>query len=94
MLNKVKQALRIASSVTAYDDELTDLIDAALADMGITDIDASLLTTETSNKLIQQAVITYCKCNFGTPDEKAYERIKASYDEQKAQMLMATGYRG
>ena len=36
------------------------------------------------------AIVTYCKLHFGEPDE--YDRLKASYDEQKAQLSMATGY--
>ena len=34
--------------------------------------------------------ITYCKANFGSPD--AYDKLKAAYDEQKAQLSMHTGH--
>lgn len=88
MLAAVKNALRI--TVTAYDDELQLLISAALADLGLVGINETVLTTATSDALIKQAVITYCRVHFGTPDD--YERLKASYDEQKAQLMMATGY--
>ena len=40
--------------------------------------------------MIIRAVITYCKANFGEADE--YDRLKASYDEQKAQLITCTGY--
>lgn len=92
LLDKVKVACRVTS--TAYDDELTDLISAAFADMGITDIKSSLLTEQDINPLIQRAVITYCKMNFGyiQLSEDQYSRLKASYDEQKAQMLMSSGF--
>lgn len=92
LLDKVKVACRVTS--TAYDDELTDLINAGLADMGITDIKSELLTESGILPLIQRAVITYCKLNFGFVqlEERQYAQLKASYDEQKAQMLMATGY--
>lgn len=40
--------------------------------------------------LIRRAVTTYCKANFGAPDE--YDRLKAAYDEQKAQLMVATDY--
>ena len=43
-----------------------------------------------SDALVLRAVVTYCRLNFGQPDD--YDRLKASYDEQKAQMGMATGY--
>ena len=85
MLEKVKLALRIKT--TAFDSEIEDLISAALADLGI----AGVLTGEKENDpLITRAVITYCKVNFGEPVD--YEHLKASYDEQKAQLQMATNY--
>ena len=40
--------------------------------------------------LYVQAVITYARAHFGSPED--YDRLKASYDEQKAQLQMATGY--
>ena len=91
LLDKVKVACRVTT--TAYDDELTDLISAALDDMGITDINRWLLD-DPINPLIQRAVITYCKMNFGFSalTEAQYDRLKASYDEQKAQMLMSSDY--
>lgn len=84
MLNKVKLALRIKTD--AFDEEIQDLIDAALADLGI----AGVITELGDDPLITRAVITYCKANFGSSDE--YDRLKASYDEQKAQLRSASGY--
>ena len=40
--------------------------------------------------LIRRAVVTYCKVHFGEPDQ--YDRLKAAYDEQKAQLMTAYGY--
>lgn len=91
LLDDVKVACRVTS--TAFNGELTDLISSALADMGITDIKADLLVaTATPEPLIKQAVITYCKMNFGFQRDDYYERLKASYDEQKAQLLMSSAY--
>ena len=85
MLDKVRLALRITSN--AYDEDLQGLIEAGLADLGL----AGVLSEEQANDpLIQRAVITYCRCNFGSPED--YDRLKKSYDEQKAQLQMATGY--
>lgn len=83
-LESVKMALRIVTN--AFDSELTDLINAACLDLGL----AGVTETDTSNDLVKRAVITYVKMHFGEPEN--YERLKASYDEQKAQMSMATGY--
>jgi hypothetical protein len=85
-LDKVKTAMRIVTS--DFDEELTDLISAGLADLGIAGVDGELAVI--TNSLVRQAVITYCKMHFGEPDE--YERLKTSYDEQKAQLSMHTGY--
>lgn len=84
MLEKVKMALRITTD--AFNDELNDLIDAAKLDLGI----AGVVVPQTIDAICTRAVITYCKLHFGEPDD--YDRLKASYDEQKAQLSMATGY--
>ena len=83
-LDKVKMALRI--STTALDDELADLIKAAEQDLGV----AGVVLPDTLNEICTTAIITYCKMRFGLPDE--VEWLKKSYDEQKAQLVTATGY--
>ena len=90
LLDKVKAACRVASN--AYDEELTDLIESGLDDMGITDIKSDVLNMVDPDPLIRKAVITYCRMNFGYQDELAYNRLKASYDEQKSQLLMSGKY--
>lgn len=84
MLEKVKLALRITTD--AFNSELNDLIAAAQLDLGIAGV---VVPTET-DAIVSRAIITYCKIHFGEPDD--YDRLKASYDEQKAQLSMATGY--
>lgn len=84
MLAKVKMALRITT--TSYDTELTDLIEAAKLDMGV----AGVVLPSTLDELVTRAIITYCKMSFGLPED--YDRLKASYDEQKAQLVTHTGY--
>lgn len=85
-LNKVKMAMRI--STDAFDPEITDLIDAALLDLGIAGANGSNVVL--TDALTLRAVVTYCRLSFGSPEE--YDRLKKSYDEQKAQMKTATGY--
>lgn len=84
ILASVKLALRVTTN--AFDSELNDLIEAAQADLGI----AGITNTDTADALIRRAVTTYCRMHFGQPDD--YDRLKKSYDEQKAQLSMATGY--
>lgn len=93
LLDKVKLACRVPTD--DYDSELTDMISDALADIGITDVQADLLVADDSIKpLIRRAVITYCKLHFGYVqlNEDQYARLKASYDEQKSQLLTSSDY--
>lgn len=84
ILAAVKIALRVTTD--AFDEELTELIEAGQADLRL----AGIVNLDTSDPLVRRAVITYVRMNFGQPDD--YDRLKRSYDEQKAQMGMATGY--
>lgn len=84
MLDMVKLALRITTD--AFDDELNELIEAAQLDLGIAGVDIP----DEIDAIVSRAIVTYCKIHFGEPDQ--YDRLKASYDEQKAQLSMATGY--
>lgn len=84
MLNKVKMALRIVTN--SFDSELTDLIEAAKQDLGI----AGVIVPSELDAIVTRAIITYCKMLFGLPED--YDKLKASYDEQKAQLSNATGY--
>ena len=85
MLNKVKLALPITTN--AFDSEITDLIAAACADLGVVGVNVESTTTDA---LLTRAIITYCRLHFGSPDD--YDRLKRSYDEQKAQLITCTGY--
>ena len=84
MLDLVKKSLRITSDV--YNDELNNLIDSAQLDLGI----AGVTLPTKLDAICKTAICTYCKLHFGSPDD--YDRLKASYDEQKAQLSMTTGY--
>lgn len=84
ILGSVRLALRI--STINFNDELEELVEAALGDLGI----AGVTKQDTDDPLVRRAVITYCKMHFGEPDD--YDRLKKSYDEQKAQLQTATGY--
>lgn len=92
MLDRVKLALLISGN--DFDSELTDIIGAAAKDLGIAGVDALVISTDTNDELIIRAIITYCGYQFeimhGSLDRSA--AYKKSYDEQKAQMSMATGY--
>lgn len=84
MLPKVKNALRVKAE--SLDDELNDLIISAQQDLGI----AGVEVPDEMDPIVAKAIITYCKMSFGLPED--YDRLKRSYDEQKAQLSTATGY--
>ena len=86
LLDRVKLALRV--TVDVYDLDLTALINAAKSDLGIAGVD---LPT-TLDAICERAIITYCKIHFLTLTDGEFSRLKASYDEQKAQLATATGY--
>ena len=92
MLEKVKLALLI--STEDFDDELEDLIGAAFIDLNIGDVDPDVTVIETTDPAIIRAVCSYCGYQFelmhGTLQRS--EAFKKSYDEQKAQLSMATNY--
>lgn len=85
MLAKVKLALRVTTN--AFDVEINGLIAAACADLGVVGVNVDATTTDA---LLTRAIITYCRMNFGSPED--YDRLKKSYDEQKAQMISCIGY--
>lgn len=84
LLDKARLALRISTS--AFDGEIADLIEAAKVDLSL----GGVVNLDESDPLIVRAVITYVRLHFGEPDD--YDRLKRTYDEQKAQMGMATNY--
>lgn len=84
LLDDVKVACRVTS--TTFDSELNMLINSAQIDLGI----AGVELPDTLDAICNVAIITYCKMNFGNPDN--YEQLKASYDEQKAQLSMSSSY--
>lgn len=83
LLAAAKLALRITTD--AFDSQISHLLNTALLDM-----DVAGVITDSHDPLIQQAAITYVRLHFGQPDE--YDRLKKSYDEQKAQLATNTGH--
>lgn len=84
MLDAVKNALGVTDET--FNSELETLILAARADLGI----AGVIVPDPLDAIVKVAIITYCKIHFGSPPD--FERLKRSYDEQKGQLAMATGY--
>ena len=86
ILDTVKLALKLTTD--KYDTELIMLIESAKSDLGI----AGVVLPTPIDPLVSTAIVTYCKLNFLRLDSSEYDQLKRSYDEQKAQLSMATGY--
>ena len=84
LIYSAKMAGRITTDY--FDVEVERLLNAAMLDLGV----AGVVVPSEIDDLVSQAAITYFLMNFGQPDN--YDRLKASYDEQKAQLSMKTGY--
>ena len=79
--------MRISSSNVAFDDEIQDLIIAAKRDLNITGI----INIEEKDPLIKQAIIMYCKANFGL-DNKDSEKYKITYEILKNRLSLCGEY--
>lgn len=91
------QAVRFACRVTTttLDDELNELITSAFYDLeisGVADANGAPYQVSTADQLVVTAVKTYVKLNLGDliSDTNYWDKLKASYDEQKAQLKMRT----
>lgn len=84
LVTAAKMARRLTTN--AFDDQIVMLLNAALLDMGV----AGVEVPEALDPIISQAAITYFLMHFGEPNN--YDKLKASYDEQKAQLATCTGY--
>ena len=88
MLEDVKRELRITN--TAYDLEVSDLIEAAKLDLRIPQIDETKIIQ--SDPLVQRAIILYCKANFGL-DNKDSEKYQKSYDNLAQKLSLSLFYK-
>lgn len=84
-IDDVKMALRVTTN--AYDDEIAGLINSAKLDLGIAGVEVP-----ENDAVVNTAIKTYCKMNFGTPNPSNWEYLKKSYDEQKAQLSTSSAY--
>lgn len=86
--NQMVAAAKLAGRITtnAYDSQIQELLETALLDLGV----AGVVIPEEMGGLVRQAAITFFLMRFGDPDN--YDRLKASYDEQKAQLVTCTGF--
>lgn len=85
LLDDIKPKLRINND--AFDDEITDLIEAAKLDLGI----AGVENIDITDPLIKRAITVYVKANFGWDNPDA-ERLEKSYTMLKQHLALSGEY--
>lgn len=103
LLNTVKMAIPVTTA--HYDALISQLIDAAAEDLRIAGVpvygvdiavtvDGGAVTvtdnSTVSDPLLIRAICAYVRAHFGSPDD--YDRLKACYDENKAQLQTSSDY--
>lgn len=91
--DKVKLALRLSG--TAFDDEVNDNIDAAIADLRlvgivVTETQEEGSPTEVSDPLLVRAIVLYAKAEFGYLNDA--ERFRKAYDYLKCSLSLSEDY--
>jgi uncharacterized phage protein (predicted DNA packaging) len=90
MLEIIKQVLRVSGN--DLDEEITDLIEAAKADLILSGVHKD--NVKDDDPLIKRAIALYCKAHFGYDDAKMAERFETSYTSLKHHMTLSEEYTG
>ena len=88
LVYSIRQCLRI--NHTRFDAEITDLIEAAKADLLLGGIKSSKVN-DNSDALIKRAIICYVKAEFGLDNADA-EKYRSSYDMLKRHLQLSSEY--
>lgn len=87
MLEEIKVILRV--SANSYNNEITDLINAAKKDLELSGVDVSKIVD--TDPLIKRAVASYCKAFFGY-DNADHERLLKAYESLKGHLSISNDY--
>ena len=90
MLDDVKKVMRISDSTTAFDDEISDLIAAAQADLQLSGMAAEKVIDDT-DPLIKRAIVVYVKWQFGFDNPDA-DRLERAYNLLKGHLTLSQDY--
>lgn len=87
LIDEVKTQLR--ENGTAHNTEIQALIDSAIIDL--TESGVLGVTTSTTDAMIKQAIVLYCKGQYGYENPEA-ERFTAEYEKHKAKLATLSKY--
>lgn len=88
MLEIIKQVLRVSGN--DLDEEITDLIEAAKADLILSGVHKAKVKDD--DPLIKRAAILYTKAHFGYDDPKIADRFMAAYNSLKHHLTLSCEY--
>lgn len=83
-----KETLGIVSTATAKDTSLEMIISAGINDMTRAGVDVDI-----DNALVQNALMTYVKANFGISNPQDKERFLEAYQLFLAELSLSEGYK-
>ncbi len=84
--NQIRNDLRINNQ--EYDDEIVSLIQTSIEDLKTSSVASSYFEEEKLRPMLETAVRTYCKANFGYDNPDA-ERLQNSYELQKQKLAIS-----
>lgn len=88
LLALAKETLGIVSTATAKDTSLGMIINA-----GINDMTRAGVNVDLDNKLVQNALMTYVKANFGISNPTEKERFLQAYQLFLAELSLSEDYK-
>lgn len=88
LLALAKQTLGIISTATAKDDELKMILNA-----GINDLTRAGVEVNETNPLVQNALMTYVKANFGISNPTDKEKFMNSYRLFLSELSLSENYK-
>lgn len=86
-----RDALRIPSDVTAYDSEISVLIDAARSELRAGGVSSDKAADDEDGS-IRLAIMTYVRANFGMDNPDA-DRLTAAFDSMRCSLAGNHEYR-
>ena len=88
LLALAKETLGIVSTATAKDNSLEMIIEA-----GIKDMQRAGVEVNTDNSLVQNALMTYVKANFGTSNPNDKAKFMEAYQLYLSELSLSDGYK-
>lgn len=87
----VDAKLKLRIHTDAFNEEISDLISAAAADLVRHNAcQETHLNGMTVDPLVKRAILTFVRAYFGQPDDQ--ERLQKDYENQKAMLMTTSGY--